>query len=226
MSRNQLYIVGGAVLVIILAAVGYFYFLPGSTDGTIAISSPAAQKAGVTLLPDDRTLGSPKAPIVMIEYAAPSCPHCAAFDMEVFPLLKRQYIDTGKVFYIFRVFPISAVDGAAEAMARCLPADNYFPFIDLLFRNQKQWDPEYGVTDVHSALVQLGRVAGMSAEKVDQCIQDKAINDRTNRIAQEASTKYGVEGTPTFVINGVVQQAGEIPWPTLQNILNSQLAHK
>ena len=101
----------------------------------------------------------------MLEYAAPACPHCARFDETVFPLLKKNYIDTGKVFYIFRVFPIMPADGAAEAIARCLPADKYFRFIDLLFRNQKIWDPEYGVTDVRGGLVQMARIAGMSCRK-------------------------------------------------------------
>ncbi len=225
MSRNQLIILGSAVVVIVLAVVVYFTAFQGSSDNGALIGADQ-QKAGVTILPDDRTMGSPKAPVVVLEYAAPSCPHCAHFDMDVFPLLKKQYIDTGKVFYVFRVFPISAVDGAAESMARCLPADNYFAFIDLLFRNQKQWDPEYGITDVHAALVEMGRIAGMSAEQVDQCIQDKAKSDRTNKVAQDGMAKYNIQGTPTFVINGLVQPSGVVPWPTMQNILDSQLSHK
>ena len=224
MSRNQLVILGSAVAVVVLALVAYFYVFPGSSADSAV--SEATQKSGMTILPSDRTMGSPKAPVVLVEYAAPSCPHCANYNAEVIPLLKQKYVDTGKVFYVFRVFPISAADGAAEAIARCLPADNYFAFIDLLFRNQKQWDPEYGVTDVHGALVQMGRIAGLSADKVDQCIQDKAEADQINKVAQDAMTKYNVSGTPTIVINGQPQQAGEVPWPTLQNVLNAALARK
>ena len=109
-----------------------------------------------------------------------------------FPLLKKNYIDTGKVYYVFRVFPLQPSDGAAEAMARCLPEDKYFQFIDLLFRNQPKWDREYGVTDVHGGLVQMGRIAGMSADQVDKCIADKAKQDRINKVAQDGQTKYNI----------------------------------
>jgi protein-disulfide isomerase len=225
LSRNQLIILGSALAVIVLAAILYFTVFQGSSDNGTGLSG-TQQRAGVTVLSDDRTLGSPKAPVVVLEYAAPSCPHCAHFDMDIFPILKKQYIDTGKVFYIFRVFPISAVDGAAESMARCLPADNYFPFIDLLFRNQKQWDPEFGITDVHAGLIQMGRIAGMSADQVDACIKDEAKADRTNKVAQDGTTKYNIQGTPTFIIDGLVQPSGVVPWPTMQNIINSELSKK
>ena len=94
-----------------------------------------------------------------------------------FPQLKAKYIDTGKIFYVFRVFPLRPDDGAAEKIARCLPEDKYFSFIDLLFRNQPKWDVEYGVQSpegVHDGLVLLGRIAGMSAEQVDQCIDEQS----------------------------------------------------
>ena len=120
MSRNQLIILGSALAVIVLAAVLYFTVFQGSSDNGNGLSG-TQQRAGVTILPDDRTLGSPKAPVVILEYAAPSCPHCAHFDMDIFPTLKKQYIDTGKVFYIFRVFPHQrggrrgGIDGALPA---------------------------------------------------------------------------------------------------------------
>jgi protein-disulfide isomerase len=186
--------------------------------------SSATSAQDVDVFAFDHTMGSPKAPVVLVEYAAPSCPHCARFNAEVFPELKRRYIDTGKVRYVFRVYPISPVDGAVEGIANCLPADNYFAFIDLLFRNQKQWDPEYGVTDVHGALVSLGVGAGLSAEKVDHCLADKATADRINVIAQDGVTKYNIRSTPTLVINGAVQPAGFVPWPTLQAVLENLLS--
>ena len=107
-------------------------------------------------------MGNPKAKVVLIEYAAPTCPHCAHFNETVFPQLKQKYIDTGKVYYVFRVFPLHPSDVAAEAMAVCLPKDSYFQFIDLLFRNQKDWDWEYQVQDIHGGLVKMGRIAGMT----------------------------------------------------------------
>ena len=174
----------------------------------------------------DKTLGSPKAPITLIEYAAPMCPHCAHFNAEVVPLLISNYVNLGKVYYVFRVFPIGAADVSAEALARCQPADNYFQFIDLLFRNQAKWDPEYGATDVHGALVALGRIAGMSPEQVDACMNNQDEQKRIMAVAQDASTRYGVTGTPTLVINGEVQEAGGMPWTVLKTKLDSLLAKK
>lgn len=211
MTRNQLVIVAVAVIVIILGIVGYFEFFPGTSSDVITEAGPAGP--GFTLTADDRTLGKRGAPITMIEYAAPTCPHCARWDREVFPYLKSNYIDTGKVFYVFRVFPLHPSDGAAEAMARCLPADNYFQFIDLLFKNQAQWDWENGVQDIHGGLVKMGRFAGMTPEKVDSCISDKAMAERINKVAQDGQTRYNISSTPTFVLNGVVHSSSDLFTP-------------
>jgi protein-disulfide isomerase len=154
------------------------------------------------------------------------CPHCARFNAEVIPLLKSNYIDTGKVFYIFRVFPIGAADVPAEALARCQPKESYFGFVDLLFRNQDKWDPENGVTDVHGALVSLSRIAGMSAEQADACMNNQDEQKRIMAVAQDASARYGITGTPTLIINGEVEQAGGMAWTALKSKLDSLLAKK
>ena len=220
-TRNQIIIASVAAILVAGAAILYFFvFTGGSNDLTIASGGPLT----VQLYKHDRTLGSPKAPITVLEYAAPACPHCSHFDQTVFPLVKKNYIDTGKVFYIFRVFPINPADPAAEAIARCLPADKYFQFIDLLFRNQPKWDPEYGITDVRGGLIQLARIEGMSAEKVDQCISDKSEQDRINQVAQDGETKYNIQGVPTFIINGTEVQAEDATWPSLKARFDSLLS--
>jgi protein-disulfide isomerase len=169
--------------------------------------STAAGGAGkLQVLPSDRTLGNPKAPIQFIEYAAPSCPHCAHFNETVFPMLKRDYIDKGKVFYIFRVFPIGAQDIPAEALARCMPKDSYFAFMDLLFRQQQVWDPEYGITNVQAGLVEVANVAGVPQDRAIACMQNKAEADRINKSAQEAMDKFKLSSTPSFVVNGELRQ--------------------
>lgn len=224
MNRNQLIIAVVAVVIIIAAAVGYYEFFPSQTTSGAIPDAAASTGPGYTITADDRTMGNPKAKVVMIEYAAPTCPHCAHFNETVFPFVKQNYIQTGKVYYVFRVFPLHPTDGAAEAMARCLPADNYFEFIDLLFRNQAKWDWEYGVSDLHGALVSMGRLAGMTPEKVDSCIADKAMAERINKVAMDGQTRYNITGTPTFVINGVVHQSGEMGTPAdLQSVLDPLL---
>jgi len=222
-SRNQVLI--GIVVLALLVLGGAAWYVLGSGSGDSTTLSPGGGNGMTTATADDRTLGNPKAPITVIEYAAPMCPHCAHMNEEGIPVLKAQYIDPGKVFYIFRVFPIGQADIAAESIARCLPADKYFQFIDLLSRNQAKWDPENGITDVHGGLVAMGRIAGLSGDQVDQCIADKGVQKHTMDVAQDASTRYGVTGTPTFVINGEVQTPGA-PWPDIKAKLDSLLAKK
>jgi protein-disulfide isomerase len=224
-SRNQLTILGGAVVAVVLAVAAYLLFFGGSTDG--AANTDTAQKGGYTILPDDRGIGSRKAHVVIIEYGAPSCPVCARFNAEAIPHLKAEYVDTGKVYYVFRVFPINgAADGAAEGLARCAgTGDTYFHFIDVLFRNQKDWDPEYNPPDVHAGLLKIAALAaGMDGAKADACMADKANADRINRVAKEATDRYNINATPTLVINGVVQQPGNMPWPTLKATVDSFLS--
>ncbi len=223
MSRNQLIILVVAVAVLVAAGVGYYAFSPSTSSAVPA----SAGEATYAITASDHTMGSPKAPVTMIEYAAPTCPHCAHFNETVFPLLKQKYIDTGKVYYVFRVFPLHPSDAAAEAMARCLPKDSYFQFIDLLFRNQPQWDWEYQVTDVHGGLVKMGRIAGMSEDQVDKCISDKTVQDQINKVAQDGQAKYNITGTPTFVINGEIHTAADVgEWPELQAVLDRLLGKK
>lgn len=225
MSRNQLTVLGATLVVVVVAVVAYFWFTQSSEPSALASGTGGSGRASMTVLPDDRTMGSPNAPVVVLEFAAPSCPVCARFNEISMPNLKREYIDTGKVFYILRVFPINgSVDGAAEGIARCLPKDAYFPFLDQLFRNQKDWDPEYGITDVHGALQAQARIAGISPDQADTCMQDKATAARINRNAQDGETRYQITGTPTLVINGVPQTAGATPWETLKPTLDAFLA--
>src|SRR3954462_7762649 len=118
--RRWLLTIAGLILVAGLDGAAWLVIMAGPKE-------PAAEGSdvGYVISPLDRTVGNRKAPVVLIEYAAPVCPHCAAFEIQDFPSLKAKYIDTGKVFYVFRVFPIRPGDGPAEKLAGCLPAENY-----------------------------------------------------------------------------------------------------
>jgi protein-disulfide isomerase len=220
MNRTHALIGVVVVAVLALAAAAYFVFKTPGTDAAAASSSPATM-----LTKDDHTLGLPNAPVTVIEYAAPTCPHCAHFDMDVFPQFKKDYIDTGKVFFIFRVFPLNPVDVAAEAMARCLPKENYFSFLDLMYRNQSQWDPDgYTIPDVHGALVHMGAIAGMTSSQVDTCISDQAAQQRIQQVGTDAQTRYGVDQTPSFIINGRLTNPTSLD--QLKALLDPELAKK
>jgi protein-disulfide isomerase len=221
-NRKQLLIGLVAIAVVAIGVIAYLVYSGNSSSDSL---TSGGDKFGISLSARDRAQGSPNAPVLMVEYAAPTCPHCAAFDMEIFPLIKKKYIDTGKVYYVFRVFPLNSVDVAAEAMARCLSKENYFPFIDQLYRNQPKWDPEYGVQDVHGGLVQMGAVAGMSSQEVDTCIANTQEQTEITKIGQEAQTKYNVNGTPSFIVNGQMR-VGESTWADWQDYLDKLLAKK
>lgn len=217
MSRKQIAISLALIAIIALGVIGWLAYSQGSANDALPVSG---SRANVTLTAADRPMGSAKAPITIVEYAAPTCPHCSHFNAEVFPLLKSKYIDTGKVYYVFRVFPLNSVDVAAEAMARCLPAGSYMQFIDLLFRNQDKWDPEFQVPDVHAGLVSMGRIAGMSAEQVDKCIANKQEAERITNVGTDAQKRYDVSATPTFIVNGQIH-SGAYSWQDLQTLLDS-----
>ena len=219
MSRKSLWILAGVIVLIAAAGVGYYLTSGPGTD--------AGGGAGYELVPTDRTLGNRNSKVVLIEYGAPSCPVCAAFNAQTFPQIRAKYIDTGKVFYVFRMFPLRSDDGMAEKIARCLPEDKYLTFIDLLFKNQPKWDVEFGVQSpegVHAGLVQVGRIAGMSAEQVDQCMANKAEDDRINKVASDGEARYGINATPTFILNGVKIGSGNLPFDTVSKLLDAELA--
>jgi len=216
-------------LLILLAA---FLLIAGGLGAWLAFGGDSATQtasggnAGYTLLPSDRAIGNPKAKLVFIEYGASSCPVCAAWSVQNFPTFKANYVDTGKVYYVFRQFLIRPDDGAAEKIARCLPEDKYFSFIDLLWRNQSLWDVEFGITDVHGGLVRLGRMAGLSADQVDKCIDSKAEDDRINKVQAEAESRYSVSGTPTFILDGTNIGTGNLPIAEMSKTIDAALAGK
>jgi len=216
-SRKTLLMVLGLVVLIAAGGIG-FYFTSGTGN--------TASTKGYEIVPADRILGNRNAKVVLIEYAAPTCPVCANFNANTFPRLKAEYIDTGKILYVFRMFPLRSDDGSAEKIARCLPEDKYFAFIDLLFKNQPKWDWEYGLKppEVHEGLVLLGRIAGMSREQVDQCMVNKAEDDRINQVSSEAQSRYSVNATPTFILNGTSIGSGNIPFDSLSKLLDTELA--
>ena len=223
-SRTQM--IFGGIAIVAVAVVVFFLVRPSGDSGELTAGN-TAQK--ITVYKDDHTMGDPKAPVVLLEYAAPTCPHCGHFATTAMPTIKKRFIDTGKVFYIFRNFPLMATDGAVEGLAACLPADKYFSFLDLMFRNQSKWDPDgYDIPDVGAALIQMARIVGLSPEKAKACMEDRATLDRVNQIAQDGELKYKINSTPTFIINGekVQMPLGRQPGDVIIERIESLLSKK
>jgi protein-disulfide isomerase len=190
----------------------------------LATAAVASAAGNYTVFKDDRSMGDPKAPIVMIEYGAPACPHCAHFATTVLPGIKKQYIDSGKVLYVFRVYPIMPADGAVAGMAKCAKPGQYFPFLETAFKHQELWDPEYGIEDVRGGLVKLGGLAGMTPQEVERCSADKNELDRINRIAQDGYEKYAIKSVPFFVVNGETMNVTQAGAAQLQQRFDALLA--
>lgn len=185
-------------------------------------SNAKAPEKNYSVYKEDHLIGSPKAPVVMIEYAAPTCPHCARFFLQVLPELKKEYIDTGKVLYVLRVHPLMPADGAIEAVALSLPKDKYFAYIGTMYRNQPEWDPEYGVANVRDAILKQSAPFGITSDKFDKILSNSTVLDDLNRIAQDGQMRYGIKAVPTFVVNGTVKENSD--WPELKAVIDSALA--
>ena len=146
-----------------------------------------------------RALGSPDAPVEVIEYASLTCHHCATFHNEVLAQVKKELIDTGKVRLVYRDFPLDRIALEAAILARCVAPERYFPVLSVLFSKQEDWS--HGKDPVE-ALARIGALAGLSRPAYDACRADKALQDSVVQSRLEGEQKHGVESTPSFVIGG------------------------
>lgn len=145
----------------------------------------------------DMLLGPDTAKVVMVEYASASCPHCAAFNNDVFVKLKPEYIDTGKMKFVFREFPHNDQAMAAFMVARCSPKEKYFPLIDIFFKTQEKWVP-----DAFAQLKEIAKQTGMAEADFEACLKNEKVAKGIWDVRTKADQKYGVAGIPTIFING------------------------
>src|SRR4051812_28125732 len=142
-------------------------------------------------------LGDEKAPVTMIEYASMTCPHCAAFHAQTYPELKKKYIETGKIRFIMREYPLDPLAAAGFMLARCAGPDRYFPMIEVLFAKQREW----AVRSPLAPLLAISKQTGMSEQAFNDCLKDQKLLESIDEI-RKRGTEYGVQSTPTFFING------------------------
>lgn len=148
----------------------------------------------------DMALGSAKAPVTIVEYASMTCPHCAALAQNVFPMLRSKYIDSGKVRFVFREFPLDIKAAAASMLMRCIAgndAGKYFSTIDLLFKRQDQL-----MEQTKETLKLIGKQAGMDEQAVDACEKDQTLLDKLSADQKFAYEVLKVDATPTLFVNG------------------------
>ena len=161
----------------------------------------------------DLVLGKADAPVTIIEYASMTCPHCANFHKTTYPALKEKYIDTGKVRFIFREFPLDELAVAASMLARCAATekDNKaaapekgLAMISVLFNSQEKW----AVREPIPPLLQIAKQAGFTQATFDECLKDQKLYEAILAMRERGSKDYKVESTPTLFINGKVQKGG------------------
>jgi protein-disulfide isomerase len=199
----------GLAVAVVIAAAAIFYFVSRSQTelppaGAAATAEPAIQSSDLMQAGPlgDMALGDPKAPNVIIEYASMTCSHCQRFNAEVFKPFKAKYIDTGKVYYIFRDFPLDAVATSAIMLAHCAPPERFFAIVDLLFEKQGEWA---FVDDPKAALFNLTKQVGFTQETFDACLANQKILAGVNAV-KDRGAKFGVSATPTFFFNGKKQE--------------------
>jgi protein-disulfide isomerase len=165
-----------------------------------AMAQGASDVAKPVSLPD-MALGPADASVTITEYASMTCPHCAAFNEAVFPKIKSAYIDSGKVRYVFREFPLDIKAAAGSMLARCIAkedAGKYFAVIDMLFKQQNDWVTK----NTTETLTRIGKQAGLSQQAVEACLKDQALLDKIAADQKFASDVLKVNSTPTFFVNG------------------------
>lgn len=206
----------GAAIVLVSAALG------------LSACGGAAGPAAETAMPlkdqilepgplGEREYGNPNAPVTIIEYVSLTCPQCRNYHAKVFPQVKRQYVDTGKVRYIIREFPIGRTAGTAAIATRCAPKGKHLYLTEAYLSRQREWVSQEVRED---AIYSVAKSSGMSRAEFDKCLTNQGIIDGLAEVKQRGR-KYGVIGTPSLFINGQKLQ-GEVTFEEVKALIQPQ----
>ena len=218
MNRRSLLLglAGGAVV----AAAGGGYAVLRQAPAETLIATPAEAAPGGAVLPDI-ALGRADAPVTLIEYASYTCSHCARFHETVFPSLKRDYIDTGKLRFILREVYFDKFGLWAGQVAQCGGDLKYYGISGMLFSEQKSWIGDGTEAAIAENLRKIGLKAGLTKEQVETCLNDTARAEAMVRTYQKNASADAIEGTPTLVING--EKHDNMGYAELKKILDAKL---
>jgi len=175
----------------------------------------------------EMALGKEDAPVTIVEYMSMTCPHCAHFHTTTFDEIKKKYVDTGKARFIIREFPFDPRAAAAFMLARCnaakpeelSTAEQYFPMVSMLFKQQQTWA---AADDGRAALLQMSKLAGFTEDSFTKCLTNQKLLDQVNATRERGSKEFGVNATPTFLINGK-RYSGDMSVDTMSALIDSLL---
>ncbi|MBN9029120.1 MAG: disulfide bond formation protein DsbA [Rhizobiales bacterium 63-7] len=192
------------------------------SDGDVDMA--AVLKPGA--LPE-MALGQEDAKVQIVEYMSMTCPHCAHFHNTTFDEIKKKYVDSGKVRFIIREFPFDPRAAAAFMLARCNPqkpeelgsALQYFPMVSMLFKQQETWA---AAQDGRAALMQMAKMAGYTQQSFEACLTNQKLLDDVNSVRERGAKDFGVNSTPTFLINGK-RYSGDMTVETMSALIDSFL---
>ncbi len=220
-SRRNL-LIGTAAVVIVAAGGGFYAWSQGRAPSPASPATPATPAATSTPSPvaatelmvpgplGEQSIGKDDAPVTVIEYASMTCPHCAHFHETVYPEFKKAFIDTGKVRFIFREFPLDPLAAAGFMLARCGGGDKFFPMIETLFAQQKDWVVQKPLVP----LLAIAKQAGFTQETFDACLANQKILDGIEEVRTRGAQKFQVSSTPTFFVNGKMLRGA----PTMEEL--------
>ncbi|MBU3655581.1 MAG: DsbA family protein [Alphaproteobacteria bacterium] len=211
----------GLMLGLILA-LGLAMATPSLAEEKQAASSPTATKGGDPKALDDldRPIGAANAPLTVFEYSSLTCSHCAAFHKDILPKIKAAYIDTGKVRWVVRDYPLDGVALRAAVAARCADPAQFFTLIDLLYHEQAKWA---GDRDPQTAVMRYARLSGLNDDKLKTCNQGDRITNQILAKRQVADTNFKIQSTPSFVV-GNEMVIGARDYATFEAAINKALA--
>jgi protein-disulfide isomerase len=195
LTRRELLTTGAALA---LGAAAADVLPPFATLAFAADTNPSPEDLAHAGPAGDIMIGSDKAPVTIIEYASMTCPHCAHFEETTLPELKKRYIDTGKVRYVMREFPLDALAAAGFMLARCAGKDKYEAVIETLFAKQADW----AVPQPIEPLKAIAKQFGFTEESFNACLANQKVLDDIQAVRDLAVNKLGVNSTPTFFVNG------------------------
>ena len=212
MTRRE-FIAGTSSLAIVAALMNAVDF--GLARSALAQAAPDVAELMQPGPLGEQALGKADAPVTIIEYASMTCSHCAAFHNKTYPELKKRYIDTGKVRYIMREFPLDPLAAGAFMLARCAGDGKYFPLIETLFNQQGQWVTQRPI----EPLFAIARQAGFTRQTFDACLKDSKMLEGIEAVRNRGTEKFGVQSTPTFFINGQVHR-GALTIEDLEKVID------